>query len=138
MLHGVVLHTSPKNNNSCYLLFEQPSSGHFHATPCVSSYLCSPSHDFLASTKLSLFQPPGVHKEPGLGENHQSHLCRCLDNTSPRFAFTSTSTSASGCSMPRPAELVPVSPCSCPPRGPQLFRSQVNCTSKIVLAQCDF
>ena len=26
-------------------------SGHFHATPCVSSYLCSPSHDFLASTQ---------------------------------------------------------------------------------------
>ena len=40
-----------KKNNSCYLLFEQPSSGHFHATPFVSSYLCSPSRDLLASTK---------------------------------------------------------------------------------------
>ena len=40
--------------------------------------------------------------------------------------------------MPRPAELVPVSPCSCPPSGLQLFHSQVNCTSKIVLAKCDF
>ena len=31
-----------------------------------------------------------------------------------------------------------MSPCSCPPRGPQLFHSHVNCTSKIVLAKCDF
>ena len=73
-----------------------------------------------------------------MGQNHQSHLCCCLDNTSPRLAFTSTSTAASGCSMPRPEELVPVSPCSCPPRGPRLFHSQVNFTSKIVLAKCDF
>ena len=29
MPHSVVLLTSPKNNNSCYPLFEQPSSGHF-------------------------------------------------------------------------------------------------------------
>ena len=50
MPHGIVLLTSPKNNNSCYLLFEQPSSGHFHAT-CASSYLCSPSRNLLASTK---------------------------------------------------------------------------------------
>ena len=44
-----------------------------------------------------------VYKEPGWGPNHQSHLYCCLDNTSPRPAFTSTSTStaASGCSMPR-------------------------------------
>ena len=51
MPHGIIFITSPKNNNSCYLLFEQPSSGHFYTTPCISSYLCFPSHDFLASTK---------------------------------------------------------------------------------------
>ena len=65
---------------------------------------------------------------------NQSHLSCYLDNTSPRLAFTSTSTAASGCSMPRPDDLVTVSPCSCPPKGPQLFHSQVNFTSKIVLA----
>ena len=43
--------TSPRNNNSWYLPFEQPSSGHFHSTPCVSSYLWFPSHDLLAFTK---------------------------------------------------------------------------------------
>ena len=73
-----------------------------------------------------------------MGQNYRSHLCCHLDNTSPRLAFTSTSTALSGCSMPRPEELVPVSPCSCPPRGLQLFHSQVNLTSKIVLAKCDF
>ena len=51
MPHGIILLTSHKNNNCCYLLFEQPASHHFHATPCVSSYLCFPSHNFLASTK---------------------------------------------------------------------------------------
>ena len=98
----------------------------------ISSCLCSPQ--CWEASKLSLFQPPGVYKEPGMGHIHQSHLCCCLDNTSPRLAFTSTSTAASGCSKPRPAELVPVPLCSCPPRGPQLFHSQVNCTSKSVFA----
>ena len=51
MPHGIVLLTSLKNNNSCYLLFEQPSSGHFHATPRISSYLWFPSHDLLAFAK---------------------------------------------------------------------------------------
>ena len=73
-----------------------------------------------------------------MGQNHQSHLCCCLNNTSPRLSFTSTSAAASGCSMPRPEELVPVSPCSCPPREPQLFHSQVNFTSKNVLASALF
>ena len=102
----------------------------------ISSWLSSPQP--WEATKLSLFQPPGVHKEPEMGQNHQSNLCCCLDNISPRLAFTSTSTAASWCSIPRPAELVPVSACSCPPRGPQLFHSQVNYISKIVLAKCDF
>ena len=53
MPHGIILLTSPRNNDSCYLLFEQPFSGHFHATPCVSSYLWFPSHDLLAFTKSS-------------------------------------------------------------------------------------
>ena len=67
-------------------------------------------------------------------QDYQSHLCCHLDNTSPRLAFTSTSTAASGCSIPRLEELVPVSPCSCPPRRPQLFHSQVTSPLKNVLA----
>ena len=88
----------------------------------ISSWLGSPLPR--EETKLSLFQPPGVYKEPGWGQNHQSHLYCCLNNTS---------TAASGCSMPRLAELVPVSPCSCPPRGLQLFHSQVNSLSRSCL-----
>ena len=88
------------------------------------------------TAQLSLFQPTEVHKGPRLSPNYQSHLCCHLDNTSPRHAFTSISTAASGCSIPRLAELVPVLPCSCPSRGPQVFHSQVNFTSKIVLAKC--
>ena len=84
---------------------------------------------------MSLFQPSGVHKEPGLGQIHQPHLCWHLDNTSPRIAFTSTSTAASECFLPRPAELVPVSPCSCPPRGPQRFHSQVSLASQELACQ---
>ena len=94
----------------------------------ISSWLRSPQPR--KATKLSLFQPPGVYKEPGMGQIYQSHLCCCLDNTSPRLALTSASAAASGCWMPRPEELVPVSPYSCPPRGPQLFHSQVNFTSQ--------
>ena len=48
MLHGIVLLAILKNNYNWYLLFEQPSSGHFHATPFVSSNLWFPSHDLLA------------------------------------------------------------------------------------------
>ena len=55
MPHGIVLLATLKNNDNCYLLFEQLSSGHFHATPCVSSYLWFPSHDLLALTKSYLF-----------------------------------------------------------------------------------
>ena len=73
-----------------------------------------------------------------MGQDHQSHLSCCLDNTSPRLAFTSTSAAASGCSMPRPEELVPVSPCSCPPRGPQLFHLQVIFTSEECACQSTF
>ena len=51
MPHGIILLTSPRNNDSCYLLFEQPFSSHFHGTPCVSSYLWFLSHDLLAFTK---------------------------------------------------------------------------------------
>ena len=85
------------------------------------------------ATKLTLFQPHGVYKEPEMGQNHHSHLCCCLDNTSPRLAFTSTSAAASGCSIPRPEEPLAVSPCSCPPRGPQLLHSQVNSLSRTYL-----
>ena len=94
----------------------------------ISSWLGSPQPR--EATKLSLFQPPGVHKEPGLVQNHQSHLCCHIDNTSPRLAFTSTSTAASGCPFPRPEKLVLVSHCSCPLRRPQLFHLQVSLSSQ--------
>ena len=51
MPHGITLLATLKNGNNYYLLFEQPSSCRFHATSCVSSYLCSPSHELFASTK---------------------------------------------------------------------------------------
>ena len=73
-----------------------------------------------------------------MGKDYQSHLCCCLDNTSPRLSFTSTSAAASGCSMPRSEGLVSVSPCLCPPRGPQLFHSQVNVTSQERACKCTF
>ena len=64
--------------------------------PCCHSNLLrkQPSRE-------ATFQPPEVHKEPKLGPNHQSYLYCCLINTSPRPASTSTSATASGCSMPR-------------------------------------
>ena len=78
---------------------------------------------------MSLFQPPGVHKEPELGQNHQSHLCCYLDNTSPRPA--STSAAASGLDVPCPEfEAVPVSPCLCPPRRLQTFTRKSPCLSR--------
>ena len=118
---------------------------------CDNTFLCprrlfsSPISSWLSSaqpweaTKVSLFLPPGVHKEHGMGQIYQSHLC-CLDNTSPRLAFTSTSTAASGCSIPRLEELVPLTPCSCLPRGPHLFHSQVSFTSqeRACLSTLDF
>ena len=36
-----------------------------------------------------------------MGQIIQSHHYCCLDNTSPRPTFTSTSAAASGCSIPR-------------------------------------
>ena len=98
----------------------------------ISSSLGSPQPRETA--QLSLFQPPEVYKGPRFSPNHQSHLYCCLDSTSPRIVFTSTSTAASGCSMSRPAEPLPVSPCSCPPRGPQLLPLAGQLTLKIVLA----
>ena len=47
--HRPSCHSQEQRN--CYLLFEQPSSGHVHTTPCVSSYLWFASHDLLAFTK---------------------------------------------------------------------------------------
>ena len=98
-----------------FYLINQMTSAHLTSNSmlCDNTFLCprtlfsSPISSCLSSpqpreaTKLSLFQPPGVHKEPGLGQNHQSHLCCCLDNTSPRPASTSTYAAASGCSRPR-------------------------------------
>ena len=37
MRRAALFLTSPRNNDSCYLLFEQPFSGNFHTTPCSSS-----------------------------------------------------------------------------------------------------
>ena len=74
------------NSMLCYNTFLCPRR--LFSSP-ISSWLCSPQPR--KATKLSLFQLPGVYKEPGMGQDHQSHLCCCLDNTSPRLAFTSTS-----------------------------------------------
>ena len=71
-----------------------------------------------------------------MGQNPQYHPCCCLDNTSPRLAFTSTSAAASGCSMSRPEEPVPVSRCLFPPRGLQLLHSQVIFTSQERAHKC--
>ena len=49
--HGTILHTSLKNNNNCYLLLEQPSSHHSHATSCASLSVASSSHNFHTLTK---------------------------------------------------------------------------------------
>ena len=98
-----------------FYLISQITSAHLTSNSmlCDSTFLCprmlfsSPISSWLSfpqpreATKLSLFQPPGVPKEPRLGPNYQSHLYCCLDNTSPRPASTSTSVAASGCSMPR-------------------------------------
>ena len=45
---------------------------------------------------------------PEMSQNHQSHLCCHFNNTSPRPTSTSTSAIASGYSMPRLREAVPV------------------------------
>ena len=85
----------------------------------IGSWLKCPRLQY--TTILSLFQLPEVYKQGKFSQIIQSHLCCCLDNSSPRPASTSTSAAASGCSITRPQELVPVSPCLCPPRGPQTF-----------------
>ena len=41
MSHGITLLATPKNGHNYYLLFEQPSSRHSHATSCLSYSLCS-------------------------------------------------------------------------------------------------
>ena len=73
-----------------------------------------------------------------MGQNHQSHLCCCLDNTSPGLAITSTSTAASRCSMHRPKELVPVSPCSCPSRGSSSFTRKSTAPPRSYLPSATF
>ena len=65
-----------------------------------------------------------------MGHHYQSHLLQAH----PRLAFTSTSTTASGCSMSRPEKPVPVSPCSCPPRGHSSFTRKSTSPLKNVLA----
>ena len=135
LIRSNLLCLSPSKPGMNFYLLNQITSAHITSNNmlCDNTFLCprrlfsSPISSWLCwpqpreATKLSLFQPHGVYKEPGMGQDLQSHLCCCLDKTFPRLAFTCTSAAASGCSMPRPEELVPVSPCSCPPRGLQLF-----------------
>ena len=152
LIRSNLLYLSPSKQGMNFYLIKQMTSAHLTSNSmlCDNTFLCprrlfsSPIRSWLCrlqprkATKLSVFQPPGVYKKPGIGQDHQSHLCWCLNNTSPRLAFTSTSAAASGCSIPRREELVPVSPCSCPPRGPQLFHSQVNFTSQARACQSTF
>ena len=56
MPHGIILLISLMNNN-CYLLFEQPSSHHSHATSRASLSLASSSHNLHTLTK-------SLHSEP--------------------------------------------------------------------------
>ena len=120
------------------IAFSHPTSNnmlHVSTFPCPRRLFSSSIGSWLwwpqprQATKLSLFQPPGVYNEPEMGQNHQSHCCCCLDNIS-------NSAAASGCSMSRPEEPLPVLPCSCPPRGPQLLHSQVNFISQERARKC--
>ena len=74
MPHGVTLLATPRNNDNCCLLFEQPSSGYFHATPWVSSYLCSLFDELLTSTTSTYccFSPRSE------GTNASSSSSSCL------------------------------------------------------------
>ena len=74
MPHGIVLLATLKNNDNCYLLFEQPSSGHFYATPCVSSYLWFPSHDLLAFTKSTHCHLPPRSEGTNASSSSSSYL----------------------------------------------------------------
>ena len=71
MPHGITL-ISPKNNNSCYLLSEQPASHLLQATPCTSSLLYSSSQNSapllspLSSISPSDFFMPKFNFWPGI------------------------------------------------------------------------
>ena len=82
---------------------------------------------------MSHFQPYEVYKHPDFSQIIQSCLCCLLDTTSTRPAFTSTS-AASGCSLPRRRGRSSVTLFMSTKRTED-FYSQVNCTSKIVLAK---
>ena len=57
MPHGIVLLTTLKNNDNCYLLFEQPSSHHSHATSCASLPLLTTSTPLPSLFTLKLLMP---------------------------------------------------------------------------------
>ena len=86
---------------------------------------------------LSHFQLHEVYKPPELSKISQSRLCCHLDTTCTRPASTSTSAAASGCSIPRRQGHSGVTLLVSTKRTAD-FHSQVNCTSKIVLAKCTF
>ena len=80
-----------------------------------------------------------------MGPNHQSHLFRYLDNTSPIPASTSTSAAASGCSMPRRRGRSGVALLVSTKRTADLhsqvtvdFHSQVSHLSTCLQVHCDF
>ena len=113
------------------------------ATPC-----CVPEHSSALPWALdSVFHNPG--KQPSCHSSNllrylrsidwaqiiQSRVCCLLDTTSTRPA--STSTSASGCSMSRRRGRSGVTLLVSNKRTAD-FHSQVNCTSKVVLAKRDF
>ena len=99
--------------------------GYRHLAPILRGVLFS-SH----------FQPHEVYKHPDFSQIIQSRLCCLLDTTSTRPAFTSTSVS-SGCSMPRRRSCSSITLFVSTKRIED-FHSQVNCTSKIVLAKWTF
>ena len=97
----------------------------------MGSRLCAPIlRDALF---FSHFQPHEVYKHPGSSQIIQSRVCCLLNTTSTRPAFTSTS-AASGCSIPRPRFRSSVTLYMSTKRTED-YHSHVKFTSKIVLAK---
>ena len=82
---------------------------------------------------FSHFKPHEVYEHPVFSQIIQSRLCCLPGTTSTRPAFTSTF-AASGCSLPRRRSHSSVT-LFMSTKITEDFHSQVNCTSKIVLAK---
>ena len=77
MPHSIVLLATLKNNDNCYLLFEQPYSHYSHATSCASLSLASSSHNLHTVTK-SLHSETFYAKNQLLAKNSISSNANAL------------------------------------------------------------